>query len=118
MYVIQTSYVWPADNKPRETGNAVLMVDPVEPMLSRGDRAVLFLEDITGVFNPAQQEFLGDSLNGASVYHVVRGAGQYRIHEGKVRTEKGVPEVPKPERRFGGKSESEVIAAAEARGKK
>jgi hypothetical protein len=117
IYFLQTSYIAPKDNDFTKTGNAVLFFDGVQPMLFKGDRAVLFLKDITGVFDPIKQEFLGDSLGGASVYHAVRGAGQIRIKNGKVRAEAAVSEVPKRDKRFEGKTEDEVMDAAEARAK-
>lgn len=118
IYVMQTSYIAPEDNEVGKTGNAVLLFDGVQPMLFEGDRAVLFLEDLTGGLNPVQAEFLGDSLGSALIYHAVRGAGQYRIQNGKIRAEKTVSEVPNRDRRFDGKSESEILDATEARTKK
>jgi len=115
IYFIQSNYVTPSDYDYNKSGNAVLMVDDVQPPLFTGDRAVLFLIDITGALGDRQQRFIQQRLGDVRMYMIARGAGQYRMENGKARAEKASEWMPHPERRFEGKSEGDILAAAEER---
>lgn len=115
IYVMQAARVAPESPISNESAPQ-LIVDPVDGILLKHDRAVLFLtkRELSDL-NPAQGEFIGDSLGCAPIYRVIRGSGQYPIKEGKVQEHKSDSSVS--EKRFDGKSERELMDAAEARAK-
>jgi len=116
VYVLQTSYLHPrflAPDSKVETGEPLLVIDPLTSLLFKGDRAVLMLKRVRLDYEKA--EFVGDTLSGAPVYQVIRGAGQYRWEGGKMQAEKAFSQMPNLDQSFDGKSESEVMDAAEAR---
>ncbi|MGQ0847390.1 MAG: hypothetical protein ACT4QF_25000 [Sporichthyaceae bacterium] len=115
IYFLQPSYVTPGEGGYGQRGNAVFIEDEVQPFLFEGDRAVLFLGDFTGAASLEQEEFIAETLGEVRMYYALRGAGQYRIENGKVRSEKASRWKPDREDRFDGKSEQAVLAATQER---
>lgn len=115
IYLLQTSYVEPDGGEYRKFDNAVFVFDKTVSMLFEGDRAVLILRKVE--FTPEHAEFFGPLVGDAPVYQVLRAAGQYRSEGGKVKAEEASSEVRARDRRFDGKTESELMAAGEARAK-
>jgi hypothetical protein len=95
----------------RDGDTARLVIGRV-PMVFEGDRAVLLLKEYASTdLMGHQQSFVGDRFAGVPLYRVEGATGQFRSEGGKVRAEETRSVVLKPDRRFDGKTEDEMLDA-------